>query len=96
MNLATRATGRIAVVVTFEAAGFGAIGRSFIWWSFREILPKWLLRLVSSGDPAVRRTVRPLLFGALKYKQRLPEMHLFSDDELSAIDVPVRRPGSDH
>ncbi|WP_410583553.1 alpha/beta fold hydrolase [Amycolatopsis sp. lyj-108] len=94
LNLATRATDRIAGVVTFEAAGFGAIGRSFIWWSFREIfrwfLPKWLLRLVSSGDPEVRHIVRPLLFGALKYKQRLPEMHLFSDDELSAIDVPTR------
>ncbi|MEU3622421.1 alpha/beta fold hydrolase [Amycolatopsis coloradensis] len=70
------------------------IGRSFLWWSLREIfrwfLPRWLLRLVSSGDPAVRHTVRPLLFSALKYKQHFPEMHLFSDDELYAIDVPTR------
>jgi len=94
LNLASRATDRIAGVVTFEAAGFGAIGSSFIWWSFREIfrwfLPKWLLRLVASGDPDVRHTVRPLLFSALKYKQQLPEMHLFSDDELYSIDVPTR------
>ncbi|MFD6068786.1 MULTISPECIES: alpha/beta fold hydrolase [Amycolatopsis] len=94
LNLATRTTDRIAGVVTIEAAGFGVIDRSFIWWSFREIflwfLPKWLLRLVASGDPDVRHTVRPLLFAALKYKQRLPEMHLFSDEELSAIDVPTR------
>ncbi|WP_037305387.1 alpha/beta fold hydrolase [Amycolatopsis orientalis] len=94
LNLASRTTGRIAGVVTIEAAGFGTIGRSFIWWSFREIflwfLPRWLLRLVASGDPDVRHTVRPLLFAALKYKQRLPEMHLFSDEELSAIDVPTR------
>ncbi|MFC3450483.1 alpha/beta fold hydrolase [Amycolatopsis speibonae] len=94
LNLASRSTDRIAGLVTIEAAGFGRIGRSFIWWSFREIfrwfLPKWLLRLVASGDPEVRHTVRPLLFGALKYKQHLPEMHLFSDDELRSIDVPAR------
>ncbi|MGY6653460.1 alpha/beta fold hydrolase [Amycolatopsis sp. TRM77291] len=94
LNLATRTTDRIAGVVTIEAAGFGVIDRSFIWWSFREIflwfLPKWVLRLVASGDPDVRHTVRPLLFAALKYKQRLPEMHLFGDDELSRIDVPTR------
>jgi len=94
LNLATRTTDRLAGVVTFEAAGFGAIGRSFLWWSFGEIfrwfLPKWLLRLVASGDPAVRHTVRPLLFAALKYEQHLPEMHLFGDEELSAIDVPTR------
>lgn len=94
LNLATRATDRVAGVITFEAAGFGVIGRSFIWWSlgeiFRWFLPRWLLRLVSSGDPDVRRTVRPLLFSALKYKQHFPEMHQFSDDELYAIDVPTR------
>ncbi|MFD5244890.1 alpha/beta fold hydrolase [Amycolatopsis sp. NPDC058340] len=94
LNLATRSTVRIAGVVAIEAAGFGVIGRSFIWWSFREIfrwfLPKWLLRLVASGDPDVRHTVRPLLFAALKYKQHLPELHLFSGDELAAIDVPAR------
>ncbi|RSN07036.1 alpha/beta hydrolase [Streptomyces sp. WAC 05977] len=94
LNLATRSTDRIAGVVAIEAAGFGVIDRSFIWWSFREIflwfLPKWVLRLVASGDPDVRHTVRPLLFAALKYKQRLPEMHLFGDDELSRIDVPTR------
>ncbi|UUV32855.1 alpha/beta fold hydrolase [Amycolatopsis roodepoortensis] len=94
LNLATRTTDRIAGVVAIEAAGFGVIDRSFIWWSFREIflwfLPKWVLRLVASGDPDVRHTVRPLLFAALKYKQHLPEMHLFGDDELSRIDVPTR------
>ncbi|RSN61423.1 alpha/beta hydrolase [Amycolatopsis sp. WAC 04182] len=94
LNLATRSTDRIAGVIAIEAAGFGVIDRSFIWWSFREIflwfLPKWFLRLVASGDPDVRHTVRPLLFAALKYKQRLPEMHLFGDDELSGIDVPTR------
>ncbi|RSN40244.1 alpha/beta hydrolase [Amycolatopsis sp. WAC 04197] len=94
LNLATRSTARIAGVVAIEAAGFGVIGRSFIWWSLREIflwfLPGWLLRLVASGDPDVRHTVRPLLFAALKYKQQLPEMPLFSDDELAAIDVPTR------
>ncbi|WP_410662252.1 alpha/beta fold hydrolase [Amycolatopsis sp. lyj-84] len=94
LNLASRTTDRIAGVVTFEASGFGVIGRSFIWWSLREIfrwfLPKWLLRLVASGDPDVRHTMRPLLFAALKYKQHLPEMHLFGDDELYAIDVPTR------
>lgn len=94
LNLATRTTDRIAGVVAIEAAGFGVIDRSFIWWSFREIflwfLPKWVLRLVASGDPDVRHTFRPLLFAALKYKQHLPEMHLFGDDELSRIDVPTR------
>lgn len=94
LNLATRSADRIAGVVAIEAAGFGVIDRSFIWWSFREIflwfLPKWVLRLVASGDPDVRHTVRPLLFAALKYKQHLPEMHLFGDDELSRIDVPTR------
>ncbi len=70
------------------------IGRSFIWWSlgeiFRWFLPKWVLRLVASGDPGVRHILRPFLFAALKCRDHLPEMHLFGDDELSAIDVPTR------
>jgi pimeloyl-ACP methyl ester carboxylesterase len=94
LNLASRNAERIAGVVTFEASGFGVIGRSFIWWSlgeiFRWFLPKWLLRLIASGDPEVRHSVRPLLFAALKYKDQLPEMHLFGDDELASIDVPTR------
>ncbi|WP_409494497.1 hypothetical protein [Amycolatopsis sp. cmx-11-12] len=37
LDLASPATDRIAGVITFEAAGFGVIGRSFIWWSLGEI-----------------------------------------------------------
>ncbi|MGW4396238.1 alpha/beta fold hydrolase [Amycolatopsis nivea] len=38
----------------------------------------------------MRRTLRPLLFASLKYKAHLPPQHVFTDDELRAIEVPVR------
>ncbi|MEC3978211.1 alpha/beta fold hydrolase [Amycolatopsis sp. H20-H5] len=94
LNLAARSRGRLAGVVTFEASGFGVIGNSFIRWSLVEIL-RWLmplpiLRLISMGDATVRHTMRPLLFGGLKYRQHLPEQRLFTDDDLRSIDVPTR------
>ncbi|MEV6643110.1 alpha/beta hydrolase [Amycolatopsis sp. NPDC051371] len=86
LTLAMRASSRVAAVVAIEPSGFAVIGSSFIRWSLREIV-RWF-------DPrpgaAVRRTLRPLLFGALKYRAQLPPPHLFTDDELRAVTVPVR------
>ncbi|WIX99056.1 hypothetical protein QRX60_34080 [Amycolatopsis mongoliensis] len=66
LALATRAPSRVAAVVAIEPSGFAVIGSAFLWWSLREIV-RWF-------DPrpgaAVRRTLRPLLFGALKRTAR--------------------------
>ncbi|WP_410617084.1 alpha/beta fold hydrolase [Amycolatopsis sp. lyj-109] len=86
LNLAVRTSARIAGVVAIEPAGFAPIGWSFIWWSMREIAT-WF-------DPrpraAVRRTLRPLLFGGLKYRAHHPQDYVFTDEQLRAIAVPVR------
>ncbi|MCS7476911.1 alpha/beta fold hydrolase [Umezawaea endophytica] len=37
----------------------------------------------------MRHTFRPLLFSGFKYRARLPPQHLFTDDELRAIEVPT-------
>lgn len=93
LNLAIRSSDRLAGVIAIEPAGFAWIGARFVLWSFIEmfrwLLPAAILRRITSGDPAVRHTFRPLLFGGLKYKARLPAQHLFTDDELRAIDVPT-------
>ncbi len=95
LNLATRSADRIAGVIGLEPAGFAEISvPKFLLWSFREIF-RWLLpaaiqRRIVAGDPAVRRTLRPLLFAGLKYQAHLPPQHVFTDDELRAIEVPVR------
>ncbi|MET9261335.1 alpha/beta fold hydrolase [Amycolatopsis sp. NPDC004079] len=95
LNLATRSADQIAGVIGLEPAGFAAISvPKFILWSFKEIFP-WLLpaavqRRIVAGDPAVRHTLRPLLFAAFKYKAQLPPQHVFTDAELRAIEVPVR------
>lgn len=93
LNLAIRSSDRIARVIVLEPGGFARIGARFILWSLVEmlrwLLPEAILRLIASGDPAVRHTLRPLLFGGLKYKAHLPPQHLFTDDELRAIDVPT-------
>jgi hypothetical protein len=39
---------------------------------------------------AVRRTLRPLLFGGLEYRAHHPPQHVFTDEELRAVPVPVR------
>jgi len=93
LNLATRSSDRLATVIVLEPAGFAWIGARFILWSFVEmfrwLLPAAILRRTTAGNPAVRHTLRPLLFGGLKYKAHLPPQHLFTDDELRAIDVPT-------
>ncbi|WP_116201584.1 alpha/beta fold hydrolase [Amycolatopsis circi] len=95
LNLAIRSSGQIAGVIGLEPAGFAAISiPKFILWSGKEIFP-WLLpaalqRRIVAGDPAVRHTLRPLLFASFKYKAELPPQHVFTDDELRAIEVPVR------
>ncbi len=94
LNLAIRSPDRLAGVIAFEPAGFAWIGTRFILWSFIEmfrwLLPAAVLRRISSGDPTVRRTFRPLLFAGLKYKAHLPPQHLFTDDELRTIGVPTQ------
>ncbi|MGW7538405.1 alpha/beta fold hydrolase [Amycolatopsis sp. NPDC054798] len=95
LNLAIRSADRIAGVLGLEPAGFAEISvPKFIRWSFQEIflwlLPAAIQRRIVSGDPAVRHTLRPLLFASLKYKAQLPPQHVFTDDELRAIDVPVQ------
>jgi pimeloyl-ACP methyl ester carboxylesterase len=86
LTLAARTPGRIAGVVAFEPPGFAPIGRRFLFWSVREVAT-WF-------DPrpraAVRRTLRPLLFGGLKYRAHHPPEYLFTDDQLRAVTVPVR------
>ncbi|GLZ42225.1 alpha/beta fold hydrolase [Actinokineospora sp. NBRC 105648] len=93
LTLATRTSERLASVIAVEPGGFAWIGTRFILWSFLEIfrwlLPSAVLRRITSGDPDVRHTFRPLLFAALKYKAHLPPQHLFTDDELRAINVPT-------
>ena len=93
LNLASRSSDRLASVLAIEPAGFAWIGARFVLWSLVEmlrwLLPAAILRRIAAGDPAVRHTLRPLLFGGLKYKARLPPQHLFTDDELRAIAVPT-------
>jgi pimeloyl-ACP methyl ester carboxylesterase len=94
LNLAIRSPARLAGVIALEPAGFAWIGTRFILWSitemFRWLLPAAILRRVAAGDPAVRHTLRPLLFAGLRYKAHLPPQYLFTDDELRAIDVPTQ------
>jgi len=95
LNLAIRSSDRLAGVVTFEPAGFAIIGMTrFMLWSLTEmvrwLLPAVILRRIASGDPAVRHTLRPLLFGSFKYKAHLPPQHVFTDDELRTIEVPTQ------
>ena len=94
LNLAIRSSGRLAGVIAVEPAGFAWIGARFILWSviemIRWLLPAAILRRVTSGDPAVRHTFRPLLFAGIKFKANLPPQRLFTDDELRAIDVPTQ------
>lgn len=94
LNRAIRSSDRIASVIAIEPAGFAWIGARFILWSFTEmfrwLLPATILRRISSGDPAVRHTFRPLLFAGLKYRAHLPPQHLFTDDQLRAIAVPTQ------
>jgi pimeloyl-ACP methyl ester carboxylesterase len=84
LTLAARTPGRISGVVAIEPPGFSPIGRRFLWWSVREVAT-WF-------DPrpgaAVRRTLRPLLFGGLKYRAHHPPEYLFTDDLLRAVTVP--------
>ncbi|GHF96386.1 carboxylesterase [Amycolatopsis bullii] len=86
LTLAAHAPGRIAGVVAFEPPGFAPIGRKFLWWSVREVAT-WF-------DPrpraAVRRTLRPLLFGGLRFRAHHPPQYLLTDDQLRAVSVPVR------
>ena len=95
LNLATRSDGRIAGVIGLEPAGFAEISfAKFMLWSLKEIGP-WLLpaaiqRRIVAGDPTVRHTLRPLLFAAFSYKAQLPPQHVFTDNELRAIEVPVQ------
>ncbi|MYW96336.1 alpha/beta fold hydrolase [Amycolatopsis rubida] len=94
LNLATRSADRIAGVIGLEPAGFAEINvPKFLLWSLREIclwlLPSAIQRRIVAGDPAVRRTLRPLLFASMKYQARLPPQHVFTDDDLRAIEVPV-------
>jgi pimeloyl-ACP methyl ester carboxylesterase len=94
LNFAIRFPGRLAGVIAVEPAGFAWIGARFILWSFLElfrwVMPSAIQRRSSGGDPELRRTFRPLLFASLKYRERLPRQHLFTDDELRAIQVPVQ------
>lgn len=86
LTLAARTPGRITGVVAFEPPGFAPIGRRFLVWSVREVAT-WF-------DPrpgaAVRRTLRPLLFGGVKFRAHHPAEYLFTDEELRGIAVPVR------
>jgi pimeloyl-ACP methyl ester carboxylesterase len=38
----------------------------------------------------VRHTLRPLVFGSLKYRVHLPEQPLFTDEELRSVSAPTR------
>ncbi|GLW93235.1 alpha/beta fold hydrolase [Actinokineospora globicatena] len=93
LNLVIRSSDRVASVIAVEPGGFRWIGTRFILWSLIEIvrwlLPPALLRLTTTGDPTIRRTLRPLLFGGLKFKAHLAPQHLYTDDELRAIKVPT-------
>ncbi|PPK64300.1 pimeloyl-ACP methyl ester carboxylesterase [Actinokineospora auranticolor] len=94
LHLAVRSGDRLASVLAFEPSGFSIVGPRFILWSLVEIgrwlLPAPILRLVAKGDPTVRHTFRSLLFAGFKYKARIPPQHLFTDDELRAIEVSTR------
>ncbi|MDX3660836.1 alpha/beta fold hydrolase [Streptomyces sp. ID05-26A] len=93
LNHAVRRSGRITGVLAFEPGGFGLPGLRFVLWSLGELsrwlLPAAILRRVSAGDPAVRHTMRPLLFRGIRYKAQIAPLHVFTDDELRSIDVPA-------
>ncbi|WP_394617758.1 alpha/beta fold hydrolase [Lentzea sp. JNUCC 0626] len=93
LNLAVRRSDGITGVLAIEPGGFGIAMLKFVLWSIGELvrwmLPAPILRRISSGDPAVRHTLRPLLFGGLKYKVQLAPLREFTDDELRSIDVPA-------
>lgn len=93
LNLATRRPTGVAGVLAFEPGGFGIAFLRFVIWSIGELFRWWLpaaiLRRVSAGDPAVRHTMRPLVFRGLKYKIQMAPLHEFTDDELRSIDVPT-------
>ncbi|MEU3644429.1 alpha/beta fold hydrolase [Lentzea sp. NPDC034063] len=93
LNLATRRPAGVAGVLAFEPGGFGINFRKFVLWSIGELSSWWLpaaiLRRVSGGDPAVRHTMRPLVFRGMKYKVQMAPLHVFTDDELRSIDVPT-------
>jgi len=94
LNLAARSSNGLAGVTAFEPAGFSVLGKRFMLWGLAELLrslaPQAVLRLTTPGDPAVRRTLRPLLSRGLKYRMHLPPQHVFTDDELRSIAVPTR------
>ncbi|MFJ8958901.1 alpha/beta fold hydrolase [Lentzea sp. NPDC102401] len=93
LNLATRRPAGVAGVLAFEPGGFGINFRKFVLWSIGELsrwwLPAAILRRVSGGDPAVRHTMRPLVFRGMKFKIQMAPLHVFTDDELRSIDVPT-------
>lgn len=93
LNLATRRPAGVAGVLAFEPGGFGINFRKFVLWSIGELsrwwLPAAILRRVSGGDPAVRHTMRPLVFRGMKYKVQMAPLHVFTDDELRSIDMPT-------
>ena len=93
LNLASRCSDRLAGVIAVDPSGFAWIGARFILWSLVEVLrwtlPAAILRRIAAGDPAVRHTFRRLLVAGFRYRASLPPQHLFTDDELRAIDVPT-------
>ncbi|MFD4674384.1 alpha/beta fold hydrolase [Lentzea sp. NPDC058450] len=93
LNLATRRPAGVAGILAFEPGGFGIDFRKFVLWSIGELsrwwLPAAILRRISKGDPAVRHTMRPLVFRGMKYKVQMAPLHVFTDDELRSIEVPT-------
>lgn len=93
LNLATRRPAGVAGVLAFEPGGFGIDFRKFVLWSIGELsrwwLPAAILRRISKGDPAVRHTMRPLVFRGMKFKVQMAPQHVFTDDELRSIEVPT-------
>jgi pimeloyl-ACP methyl ester carboxylesterase len=91
--LATRTSDRLAGVTAIDPSGLGEAGARFLWWSavhaLTWFLPAPILRRIARGDVELRRAMRPLLFSAVRGWRWAPPQHLFTDDELRAVAVPV-------
>lgn len=91
--MATRTADRFSGVTAVDPSGLGQAGARFLWWSAAKaatwLLPAAVLRRISPDDVELSRAMRPLLFSAVRGWRWNPPQHLFTDDELRAVAVPV-------
>jgi pimeloyl-ACP methyl ester carboxylesterase len=96
-HAAARRPERVATLTLLDPAGLAPIGIRHYWWGIRmglgivgprALRPWWARRLHS---PSLLRVDDVLvgLKGAQLYRDRLPKMRPFTDDELRAIAVPT-------